>query len=227
MPVSAAGTRGQSPGRALPAWRRLVKPLLFVACAAPLAALLLRAFSVGGLSLGANPIEAIMDQLGQWGLRLLLLTLLVTPLAVTLHKPWILKVRRMVGLFAFGYIALHFLTWLILDKWLEISAIIEDIGKRPFITVGFAAFLMLIPLAVTSTAGWMRRLGRRWHSLHRLIYPAAILGCVHFWWQVKADIREPLLYSVILALLLGWRLRRARQLSRGASLRRGRAPQRG
>ena len=196
----------------LPLWRRLLKPIVFIACSAPLFALGLRVFEVGGLGLGANPIEAMMDHLGQWGLRLLLLTLIVTPLAVTLRKPWLMKLRRMIGLFAFSYLSLHFLTWLILDKWLETGAILEDIAERPFITVGFAALVMLIPLAVTSTKGWMRRLGKRWHSLHRLIYPAAVLACVHFWWQVKADISEPLVYSVILAALLGWRLWRARAI---------------
>ncbi len=119
--------------------------------------------------------------------------------------------RRMLGLFAFAYVVLHFANWLVLDQWFDASAIIADIVKRPYITVGFSAFLMLIPLAVTSTAGWMRRLGRRWHRLHRLVYVAAILGCVHYWWQVKADWREPLLYSACLAVLLGWRLRRARR----------------
>jgi methionine sulfoxide reductase heme-binding subunit len=197
-----------------PVWRKWVKPVLFLACAAPLLTLLMQAFEVGSLRLGANPIEAIMDSLGQWGLRFLLLTLTVTPLAVTLRKPWILKLRRMIGLFAFTYVALHFLTWLVLDKWFDIPAIIEDIAERPFITVGFAALMLLVPLAVTSTSGWMRRLGRRWHTLHRLIYPIAILACTHFWWQVKADLREPILYSLILALLLGWRYRRARMARR-------------
>jgi len=170
-----------------------------------------RAFELFGSGLGANPIEAMMDHLGQWGLRFLLLTLGITPLAVTLRKPWLMKIRRMIGLFAFTYLSLHFLTWLVLDKWLEPAAIVEDIAERPFITVGFAALLLLLPLAVTSTNGWMRRLGRRWHSLHRLVYPAAVLACIHFWWQVKADLTEPLIYSAILAALLGWRLWRAKK----------------
>jgi sulfoxide reductase heme-binding subunit YedZ len=116
----------------------------------------------------------------------------------------------MLGLFAFTYLCLHFLNWFVLDQWLDLRAILADIAKRPYITVGFTAFLMLVPLAVTSTAGWMRRLGRRWQQLHRLIYPAAALGCVHYWWQVKADWREPLVYASVLALLLGWRVWRAR-----------------
>ena len=191
--------------------RRALKPALFVLCALPLAWLLARALGVAGAGLGANPIDEIMDRLGDWGLRLLLATLCVTPLAVTLRKPWIVGLRRMLGLFAFTYLSLHFLNWLVLDQWFDLGAIAADIAKRPYITVGFTAYAMLVPLAVTSTAGWMRRLGRRWHRLHRLVYVAAILGCAHFWWQVKADWREPAIYAAVLALLLGWRIRRARQ----------------
>lgn len=190
--------------------RRLRKPLVFFACSVPLAWLLLRAFGIAGAGLGPNPIDEIMDRLGEWGLRLLLATLCISPLAVELRKPWLMGLRRMVGLFAFTYLSLHFLNWLVLDQWFDLRSIGEDIARRPYITVGFSAFVMLVPLAVTSTDGWMRRLKRRWHRLHQLVYPAAILGCVHFWWQVKADWREPLLYASILAVLLGWRLRRAR-----------------
>jgi sulfoxide reductase heme-binding subunit YedZ len=185
------------------------KSVLFVLCAAPLAWLAARAFGMAGLGLGANPIEELLHQLGLWGLRLLIVTLCVSPLAVALHQPRLMALRRMLGLFAFTYLALHFLTWLVLDQWLSLSRIVADIAKRPYITVGFAAFLMLVPLAVTSTNRWMRRLGRRWHALHRLIYPAVVLGCVHFWWQVKADWREPLLYAAVVAALLAWRWRRA------------------
>lgn len=188
----------------------------FVACGVPLVVTLLRAFGMAGLTLGANPIEELIEEFGTWGLRLLLLTLCVTPLAVTLRKPWILSVRRMLGLYAFTYLTLHFTTWLVLDRTLDLDAVLEDIVRRPYITVGFSAFLLLLPLALTSTAGAMRRLGRRWHRLHRLVYVIAILGCVHFWWQVKADWREPLLYAVLLAGLLGWRVWRAR--SQGALL---------
>jgi len=190
--------------------RRFIKPVLFIALSLPLAALVLRLFGVGGLGLGANPIEALMDTLGIWGLRILLLTLCISPLASRVRKPWVMGLRRMVGLFAFTYLALHFLVWLVLDKWFDGQAILEDIAERPFITIGAAALLMLLPLAVTSTKAWMRRLGRRWQQLHRLIYPAAALGVWHFWWQVKADWREPLLYALALALLLGWRIHRAR-----------------
>jgi sulfoxide reductase heme-binding subunit YedZ len=196
--------------------RRLLKPALFVLCALPLAWLVARASGIAGAGLGANPVDEIMDRLGDWGLRLLLATLCVTPLAVELRKPWLVGLRRMLGLFAFTYLSLHFLNWLVLDQWFDLEAVAADIAKRPYITVGFAAYAMLLPLAVTSTAGWMRRLGRRWHRLHRLVYPAAVLGCIHFWWQVKADWREPAMYSLALLLLLGWRIRRARRRPGGA-----------
>jgi sulfoxide reductase heme-binding subunit YedZ len=200
----------------MPSMRRYAKPLLFLLCALPLAWLLARTFGIAGLSLGANPTDELQDRLGEWALRLLLATLCITPLAVTLRKPWLVGLRRMLGLFAFTYLALHFANWLLLDQWLDAGAILADLAKRPYITVGFAGLLLLMPLAVTSTAGWMRRLGKRWHALHRLVYPAATLGCIHFWWQVKADWREPLLYATALALLLGWRVRRAYQRRRAA-----------
>jgi len=195
--------------------RRFARPGLFVACALPLAWLVARLLGIAGAGLGANPIDELMDRLGEWGLRLLIATLAVTPLAVTLRKPWLVGLRRMLGLFAFTYLCLHFLTWLVLDQWFDLASIGADLAKRPYVTVGFTAFALLVPLAVTSTAGWMRRLGPRWHRLHRLIYPAAILGVTHFWWQVKADWREPLVYALVLAGLLGWRVHRARR--RGAS----------
>lgn len=176
----------------------------------PLAWLVTRALGVAGTDLGANPIDELMDRLGESGLRLLIATLCVTPLAITLRKPWIMGLRRMLGLFAFTYLCLHFLTWLVLDQWFDLRAIGADLVKRPYITVGFTAFALLVPLAVTSTSGWMRRLGPRWHRLHRLVYPAAILGVTHFWWQVKADWREPAIYAIVLATLLAWRIRRAR-----------------
>jgi methionine sulfoxide reductase heme-binding subunit len=201
--------------------RHLLKPAVFVLCALPLAWLVARAVGVADVGLGANPIDELMDRLGEWGLRLLLATLCVTPLAVTLRKPWLMGVRRMLGLFAFTYLLLHFLTWLVLDQWFDVAAMAADIAERPYITVGFSAFVLLIPLAVTSTAAWMRRLGHRWHRLHRLIYPAALLGCTHFWWQVKADWREPALYAAVLAMLLAWRVRRA--LARRRSVAPGRA----
>lgn len=190
---------------------RFLQPSVFLLCAFPLAWLVARAAGVGGLGLGANPIDELQDRLGEWGLRLLLATLCVRPFAVTLRKPRLMGLRRMLGLFAFTYLSLHLLTWLLLDQWLDMGAIAADIARRPYITVGLAGFLLLVPLAVTSTAGWMRRLGRRWHALHRLIYPAAILGVTHFWWQVKADWREPAAHAAVLIALLSWRIVQARR----------------
>jgi sulfoxide reductase heme-binding subunit YedZ len=185
--------------------RRFIKPLVFVLCLLPLAVLTLRALDIAG-TLGANPVEAIQDTLGQWGLRLLVITLAITPLRDWFNAPWLVMLRRMLGVFAFVYIALHFLTWLVLDQGLYWAGLLPEIAKRPFITVGLAAFLLLIPLAVTSTNAMMRRLGKRWKTLHRLIYFIAPLAVWHYYWQVKADIREPLIYAAIVAVLLGWRV---------------------
>jgi methionine sulfoxide reductase heme-binding subunit len=196
---------------------RYSKPVLFLLCSLPLAWLTVRAFGLAGAGLGPNPVDELQDRLGQWGLRLLLATLSVTPLAVTLRSPWLVGLRRMLGLFAFAYVSLHFANWLVLDRWLDGRAILADIAKRPYVTVGFAAFAMLVPLAATSTRGWMRRLGHGWHRLHRLVYAAAILACVHYWWQVKADWREPLLYATLLAALLGWRVWRTLRKRRCAA----------
>jgi sulfoxide reductase heme-binding subunit YedZ len=169
---------------------------------------------VGGFRLGPNPGLQIRDVLGEWGLRFLLLTLAMTPLRLTLGRPWPLRFRRLLGLWSFAYVLLHFVTYFFLDRSLELDIILEDITKRPFITLGFAALLLMVPLVVTSTAGWQRRLGPRWSRLHRLVYLVAILGCWHYYWLVKQDVREPLLYAAVLAVLLGVRL-----LARG---RRGR-----
>ena len=201
MPLSAVTTR-----RATSRFR-LDKPLTFMLCALPLAWLTARAFEVAGFSLGPNPVEALIHGLGSWGLRLLLITLCVRPLAVMLRQPRLMRLRRMLGLFAFTYLVLHFLAWLVIDRALDVAGILPDIAKRPYITVGFTALVLLIPLAVTSTDRWMRRLGRRWHALHRLIYAAALLGCLHFLWLVKADWREPALYLGLYAALMGWRWR--------------------
>ena len=191
----------------MPVLRKYLRPTLHIACAMPLVIEFLRAFELAGLSLGPDPVAELIHDFGAWGLRLLLLTLCVTPLRLLLEKAWLASLRRPLGLWSFAYLVLHFASWLTLDRVLDVAAIVEDIVERPYITVGFAALLLLIPLAATSTAGWMRRLGRRWQRLHRLIYVAAVLGCVHFWWQVKADWREPLLYAGLLAVLLAWRLR--------------------
>lgn len=169
-------------------------------------------------ALGADPVAEIEHRLGIWALRLLLVTLAVTPLRQITGQPLLIRFRRMLGLYVFAYASLHFSAWLVLDLRGYWTLLFEEIVKRPYITVGFAAWLLLVPLAITSTKGWMRRLARNWGRLHKLVYAVAVLAVLHFWWIVKSDIREPLLYAGILALLLGWRLWRWL-----ASRRRGRS----
>lgn len=152
--------------------------------------------------LGANPIEALLHVMGRWGLVFLLLSLAVTPLRKATGWNPIIRTRRLLGLFAFFYATLHFLVYLVLDQGLAWSFILEDIAKRPFITVGFSSFILLVPLAATSTKGWIRRLGRNWRRLHRLVYPAGILAVIHFYWKVKADTFWPLVAGGVLAILL-------------------------
>lgn len=193
--------------------RRFIKPLLFLLCLVPFLSVVWRALELGGTDLGANPVEAVQDTFGQWGLRFLVITLAITPLRDWFNAPWLVMLRRMLGLFAFAYVLLHFLTWLLLDQGLYWSGILADIAKRPFITIGFAALLMLVPLAVTSTNKMMRRLGKRWKSLHRLVYLISLLAVWHYYWQVKADVREPLVYATIVAVLLGWRAFKAARRS--------------
>lgn len=182
------------------------KPIVFLCCLGPLVWLLLHVFAVGSLRLGPNPIEEIQDTMGIWALRFIMATLAITPLRHLTGWVWLLQFRRMLGLFVFAYVAIHFLNYLVLDQTFDFAGIIEDIVERPFITVGFSALLMLIPLAVTSTNGWRRKLGPRWRILHRLVYAIGIFACWHFYWQVKKDIGEPLIYICILALLLGVRV---------------------
>ena len=185
---------------------RLVwKPLVFLACLVPVALVVGDLLGVTG-SLGANPIEEILDRFGNWGLRFIMITLTVSPLRRLTGWNWLARFRRMLGLFTFFYVLMHFLTWLIIDQGLLLPAIAEDIVKRPFITIGVAALVLLIALAVTSTNGMRRRLGRRWQKLHNAVYVIGILGVWHFWWQVKADTREALVYIGILAVLLGYRV---------------------
>lgn len=185
---------------------RLVgKPLVFLLCVLPAMFVVTDAFELTG-SLGANPVEEILDRFGNWSLRLVLITLAVTPLRRLTGWNWLSRFRRMLGLFTFFYVLMHFLTWLILDQGLLLSAILEDLTERPFITIGFVALLLLTALAVTSTNASRRRLGRRWQTLHNAVYVIAVLGVWHFWWQVKQDITEPVIYAVILAVLLGSRL---------------------
>jgi sulfoxide reductase heme-binding subunit YedZ len=185
------------------------KTLVHALCLTPLAILAWQFWDVyrtGSDALGADPVAEIEHRLGIWALRFLLIALAVTPLRQLTGQPVLIRFRRMLGLYAFAYATLHLAAYLVLDLrgyWLQIF---EEIVKRPYITVGFAAWLLLVPLALTSTTGWIRRLGKRWALLHRLVYAIAVLAVLHFWWLVKSDIREPALYAAILAVLLGWRL---------------------
>jgi len=183
---------------------RWVKVPVFALCLVP--ALLLGWRALNG-DLGANPIEFITHWTGDWTIRFLCITLSITPLRRLLRLPDLIRFRRMLGLFGFFYASLHFLTWFVLDKFFDWNEILKDVVKRPFITAGFTAFVLLIPLAVTSTIGWIRRLGgKRWQMLHRLIYVSACAGVVHYYWLVKSDIRLPVFYGAIVAVLLVYRL---------------------
>ena len=217
-----------------------LKPPVFLACLVPLTVLLLQLFS-GQINsgpwlgrfhfdqdLGANPIQKLTFTTGDTTLILLCITLAITPLRKLTGQPWLIKFRRMFGLFAFFYACLHFsIYWIDLfygakniNQSLDLAGVFRDVAKRPFITAGFTAFVLLIPLAITSTSGWIRRLGgKRWLRLHQLIYVSAVAAVIHFWWQVKSDIRKPLLFAVIVGVLLAYRAIaawRKRQLVRPA-----------
>jgi methionine sulfoxide reductase heme-binding subunit len=180
------------------------KGAVFLLCLVPLGVLVGRLLTN---KLGANPVEFIQHATGDWTLRFLVFTLCITPFRKLFKLPDLIRFRRMLGLFAFFYVCLHFLTYLGPDQSFDLSGMWKDVAKRPFITVGFAAFLLLIPLAITSTAGWIRRLGgKRWQLLHRSIYFAAIFGVIHYYWLVKSDVRKPLFYGALVAILLLWRL---------------------
>ncbi len=188
------------------ALRWVLKPLVFAACLLPALRLGLGAFGIAGISLGPDPVAKMLHTCGNWTLNFVMITLCMTPLRdLTRWLVW-LRFRRMLGLFAFFYVLLHFSVYLLLDQAGKIGALWADIVKRPYITIGMLALLMLVPLAATSTARLQRRLGRNWLRLHRLIYAVAILGVWHYWWQVKKDIREPALYASGLAILLGYRI---------------------
>ena len=182
---------------------RNYKPLLFLICLLPLARLVYLAFNGG---LGANPIEFITRSTGTWTLVGLMLTLAVTPVRRLTGRNELIRYRRMLGVFAFFYASLHFTTYIWLDQFFDPASILKDIYKRPFITIGFAAFLLLLPLAITSTNAMMRRLGRRWQQLHRLVYLIGFLGVLHYWWLVKKDLTQPLIYGLVLLVLLSLRL---------------------
>jgi methionine sulfoxide reductase heme-binding subunit len=179
------------------------KLAVFGACLVPIGQLLYYAWSE---NLTANPIEFITRFTGSWALIILLASLSITPLRKILGWNDLIKFRRMLGLFAFFYALLHFSTYVVLDHFFDFGAVAKDIIKRPYVTAGFTAFVLLVPLALTSTKAMIRRLGKRWQQLHRLVYVAAIGGVIHFYWLVKADIRRPVLYGTVLALLLGCRL---------------------
>ena len=187
--------------------RRIVKPVVFVACLTPAAWLLYRA--LWG-DLGVNPLETLTNETGIWTLRLLVATIAITPLRwLTKWNP-IITFRRMIGLFAFFYGTVHFFIYFLFDRSLQFDGLWEDIALRPYITVGFTAFVLMIPLAITSTTGWIRRLGgRRWNVLHRLVYVSAIGGVLHYWWKVKLDVTNPVIYAAIVGVLLAWRLVKA------------------
>jgi sulfoxide reductase heme-binding subunit YedZ len=180
-----------------------LKPLAFVICLVPFGQLLFWGYTG---DLGANPIDTITRFTGSWALFILLASLSITPLRRVTGWNELIKYRRMLGLFAFFYAALHFATYMVLDLYFDFAAIAKDILKRPYITVGFTALVLMIPLATTSTSAMIRRLGKRWQQLHRLVYVIAILGVLHFYWLVKSDIRRPAQYGAVLLLLLGFRV---------------------
>ncbi|MDP6604373.1 MAG: protein-methionine-sulfoxide reductase heme-binding subunit MsrQ [Rhodospirillales bacterium] len=195
--------------------RRIAKPLVFAASLAPLAWLVWLA-TTGGL--GANPIEACNRFLGEWALRFLIITLAITPARIVFGAGPLIRFRRMLGLFAFAYVCLHLTSYVVLDQFFDWGEIWADIVKRNFITVGMIGFVLLVPLAATSTNAMVRRLGgRRWRNLHRLVYVTGVAGVVHFYMMVKADVREPLVYAAIVAVLLGFRIVYAsrRRLAKG------------
>ena len=179
------------------------KPIVFVACLVPLGRLAWKAYNS---ALGANPIQVITWSTGTWTLVFLMITLSVTPLRKLTRQYWLIQYRRMLGLFAFFYGLLHFLTYIWLDQFFDWHSVTKDVVKRPFITVGFTAFMLMIPLALTSTQWSIRRLGKKWQALHRLIYVTAILGVIHYIWLVKKDIRKPVIYACILGVLLLYRI---------------------
>jgi len=181
-----------------------IKALVWIACLAPLGRL---AYLATGDGLGANPIEMVTLSTGTWALVFLLAALAITPLRVLTKLHWLIRLRRLIGLFAFFYAGIHFLIYIWIDMAFDLPYMIADIGRRPFIAAGFAAFSLLVPLALTSPSPVMRWMGgRKWQQLHRLVYPCAAAAVTHYWWKVKADIREPFIFAAVLAILLGFRM---------------------
>ena len=181
------------------------KPIVFLLCLTPAALVVGDAFGISG-QLSANPIEDILDRFGNWGIRFIMITLAVTPLRRMTGWNWLVRFRRMFGLFTFFYVLMHFATWLILDQGLLLSAVLEDLTERPFITIGFTALVLLTAMAVTSSNGMRRRMGRRWDRLHYSAYAVGVLGVWHYWWQVKKDTSDAWIYAVIVSVLLGYRI---------------------
>jgi len=196
--------------------RFIWKPMVFLICLLPVFLIVGDAFEITG-RLGANPVEAILDRFGNWALRFIMITLAVTPLRRISGWNWLSRFRRMLGLFSFFYAFMHFVTWYVLDREMRVADIIEDLIERPFITVGFTALVLLIALALTSFTAIRRRMGKRWQSLHNMVYVIGILGVWHYWWQVKKDVTEPLIYAAVLAILLAARI--IRHLHRRSILR--------
>jgi len=182
---------------------KYIKPLVFIVCLVPLAMLVWDGFHD---ALGANPIEKITHRTGDWSLRFLLITLSVTPLRKIFGWKQLIRLRRMFGLFAFFYVCVHFSVWIVFDHFFDLDEISKDIVKRPYVTVGFTAFILLIPLAITSTNKMMKRLGARWKQLHQLVYVIAVLGILHYLWLVKADVLQPVIHAIILLTLLSVRV---------------------
>jgi len=185
--------------------RFIAKPIVFLACLAPLILVVSDAFGLSA-GLGANPIEELLDRFGNWALRFIMITLAVTPLRRITGWNWLSRFRRMFGLFTFFYALLHFLTWFVLDRELLLADVLEDLTERPFIALGFTALVLLSALAVTSFTVVRRRMGKNWQKLHNAAYAIALLGVWHYWWQVKKDVTEPQIYAAILAVLLGIRI---------------------
>lgn len=181
----------------------LIKITVFLLCLIPFVWMVWDVFTE---NLGANPVEALSHRTGDWTLRFLLMVLAITPLRKLTGWTWWMRYRRMLGLYAFFYACVHFMVYVAIDLYFSFDQVLEDIVKRPYITVGFLAFVLLIPLAATSTKQMMRSLGKRWKRIHQLVYPIAVLGVIHYIWLVKADLLQPLIYAAILALLLGYRV---------------------
>ena len=193
--------------------RFIWKPVIFLGCLIPALLVIGDATGITG-GLGANPVEEILDRFGNWALRFIMITLAVTPLRRLSGWNWLTRFRRMLGLFTFFYAFMHFLTWVALDRELRLSDIIEDLTERPFITLGFAAIVLLSALAITSFTALRRRMGRSWQTLHKAVYVIGVLGVWHYWWQVKKDVTEPLVYALILTLLLAARVNWSRLYER-------------